>query len=95
MRGDKRLPRPLIEIRASCTRSLDQGILSSIISRTAGTHYVNEAVVKAASRLFFHARIHRRQTSQGLRVIYHHLHVQLHDPERFCSGCASTKYPEP
>lgn len=39
------------------TRSFGSGISLSIINRTAGTHYVNEAVVKAASRLFF-ARAH-------------------------------------
>ena len=37
--------------------SFPLGISLSIINRTAGTHYVNEAVVKAAGRLFF-ARAH-------------------------------------
>lgn len=56
IRGFIRLSRSFTEAPVYVRIPCASRISSKIISRQLGTHYVNEAVVKATSRLFFHAR---------------------------------------
>lgn len=69
-------------------------ISSKIISRRPGTHYVNEAVVKATSRLFFRARTPAADVSRPSG----HLPPPARSTSRsgtFLPRMRSTKYPQP